>query len=142
MTNPNSLIFFAAAIRGGRQQQPAYQHILRVLQRYGTVLNQHVADETISDFGETDVTRQDIHNREMEYLRQADVIVAELTTPSLGVGYLIASALQQKKPVIGLYQGLHTHKLSAMIKGDERIIIQLYNHPEELDKILDEHIRT
>lgn len=129
-------IYFAVAVRGGRSEQPAYAEILAILKRHGTVLNERVADETISDYGETDITKQQIHEREMQSLEQADLIVAEVTTPSLGVGYLIAEAIRLSKRVVCLYHGNDTHKLSAMIKGDERIEVHTYTDPKELRDVL------
>lgn len=129
-------IFFAAAIRGGRSEQPVYAELLAVLKEQGTVLNEHVADETISDYGETNMTKQQIHEREMKTLMQADVIVAEVTTPSLGVGYLIARALDLEKRVICLYRGENTHKLSAMIKGDARVEVVCYTNVSDVPSSL------
>ncbi len=125
-------IFFTAAVRGGRSQQPSYQDLVAVLKTYGTVLNEHIADETISDYGETDLSKEQIYRREMEGLSQADLVVAEVTTPSLGVGYLVARALEMNKRVICLYQGEDTHKLSAMIKGDPRTEVHSYTDPKEI----------
>ena len=130
-------IFFAAAIRGGRAQQPMYTAIISTLKQRGhAVLNEHVADEEISDYGETDLSKEQIHKREMEWLSESDIIVAEVTTPSLGVGYLIPRALEMGKRVVCLYQGEDTHKLSAMIKGDTRVEVITYTDTNELNDVL------
>lgn len=102
----------------------------------GTVLNRHVADEAISDYGETDLMKEQIHEREMRLLEQCDVIVAEVTTPSLGVGYIVAMGLEMGKKVLCVYQGDDTHKLSAMIKGDTRVSVSTYEKPDELRPLL------
>ena len=128
----NLNIFFAGAIRGGRTGQPMYKLMMNELSQFGTVLNPHVAEDDVSDFGETDLTKQHIHARELERLNQADLVVAEVTTPSLGVGFLIAKALERQKPVICFYQGKDTYKLSAMIKGDERVRVITYQTDDEL----------
>jgi len=130
-------IYFAVAVRGGRAQQPTYASIVSVLKEQGhTVLNEHVVDEEISDYGETDLSKEQIQKREMERLSKADVLIAEVTTPSLGVGYLIANALEIHKRVVCLYQGEDAHKLSAMIKGDRRVEVITYRDTNELNDVL------
>jgi len=129
-------IYFSASIRGGRQEQPAYKQIVELLQKYGTVVSEHVADETISDYGETDHEKEELHDREIESLKTSDVFVAEVTMPSLGVGYTIAKALELGKKVICLYHGEHTDKLSAMIKGNSKVRVFTYGSGEDLAGIL------
>lgn len=129
-------IFFAAAIRGGRGEQPLYGDILHILNTYGTVLSAHVADEAMSAFGETELTEQEIHARELDRIAQSNVIVAEVTTPSLGVGYLLHAAVSLGKPTVCLYHGKHTDGLSAMIKGDTGIEVCRYEHVSDVDTAL------
>ncbi|HLD61206.1 MAG TPA: nucleoside 2-deoxyribosyltransferase [Patescibacteria group bacterium] len=128
-------IFFIGAIRGGRAHQPKYADIVALLKKFGTVLSEHIADETISDYGETDLSKEAIHDREMESLKKCDVVVAEVTTPSLGVGYLIAQAVNLKKRVVCLYHGDDTFKLSAMIKGDKNVEVHTYKNMGDIEKI-------
>ena len=129
-------IFFTGAIRGGRARQPNYAAIVKILRQYGTVLSEHVADETISEYGETDVSKEKIHDRELEALAKSDAVVAEVTTPSLGVGYLIAHASRLEKKIIALYNGEDTLKLSAMIKGDAHVTVYAYETLDDLQKTL------
>jgi len=125
-------IFFTGSIRGGRAMLPLYEIIVRELQKYGQVLSAHVADQNITVYGETDLSKEEIYDREMESIKNSDVLIAEVTTPSLGVGFEIAQALNKAKRVICLYQGGNTYKLSAMIKGDPRVEVLTYSTKEEL----------
>lgn len=131
-------IFFIGSIRGGRAQQPGYAHIVDVLERYGNVSPQHVSDDTLSEFGETNLSAEEILEREQKTLETSDVVVAEVTTPSLGVGYLVAHARSLGKRVIALYNGEDTLKLSAIIKGDAGVELHTYVREQELDTILEE----
>ena len=45
-----------------------------------------------------------IHDRDVELLEQSDVIVAEVTQPSLGVGYELGRAVAMAKPILCLYR--------------------------------------
>ena len=111
---------------------PLYEIIVRELQKYGQVLSAHVADQNITVYGETDLSKEEIYDREMESIKNSDVLIAEVTTPSLGVGFEIAQALNKAKRVICLYQGGNTYKLSAMIKGDPKVEVFTYSTKEEL----------
>lgn len=129
-------IFFTGSIRGGRAHQPKYAAIVKILEQYGTVHSPFVPDETLSHYGETRLTDQEISAREHDALEKSDVVVAEVTTPSLGVGYLIAAASTHKKRVIALYHGEDALKLSAMIKGDAGVEVYTYKTDEDLQRIL------
>jgi nucleoside 2-deoxyribosyltransferase len=129
-------IFFIGSIRGGRANQPRYAHIVETLAQYGTVSSQHVSDEALSEFGETRLTGAEILERELATLATCDVVVAEVTTPSLGVGYLIGRATMQNKKVIALYNGDDTLMLSGIIKGDKQVDLHTYKTDTDIDSIL------
>jgi 2'-deoxynucleoside 5'-phosphate N-hydrolase len=134
-------ILFTGSIRGGRKHQPAYVKIMSILKKYGTVFSEHIGDETISEYGETHISKEEIHDREMNSLQKSDLVVAEVTTPSLGVGYLIANAISFKKRVICLYEGETTYLLSAMIKGNKSIEVESYKSISDIESILDLKMR-
>ena len=60
-----------------------------------------------------------IHDWDLELLEQSDVVVAEVTQPSLGVGYEIGRAVSIKKPILCLYRRKEEggKLLSRMIRG-------------------------
>ena len=134
-------IFYTATILGGREMQPLYKKTVELLGKYGTVMPNHVADPDISKFGETNLTKKEIHDREVDYLQQSDVVVADISLPSLGVGYLVARAVEAGKSVLGLYHGENTYALSAMIQGDTKIEVALYNNAEDLETVLEKKIK-
>ena len=128
-------IFFIGSIRGGRADQPRYASIVKKLEQYGSVYSEHVSDETLSEYGETSLSASEILEREFDTLRKCDVVVAEVTTPSLGVGYLIACATSFEKKVIALYCGEDTLKLSAIIKGDPSVEVYTYKDEKDMENI-------
>lgn len=129
-------IFFAASIRGGRDNQNIYKKIEFILSSLGDLISSHVADHTITDFGETELRDQEIHQREIENLKKADVVVADVSHPSLGVGFQIATALAEGKRVIAVHKEEESEKLSAMISGSDKIEIVEYSTIESLESIL------
>ena len=133
-------IYFAGAIRGGRQDAALYHEIVRLLQKHGEVLTEHVADSELGVLGQ-DIGDQRIHDRDLEWLRVSDYLVAEVSTPSLGVGYEIARATEWGKPVLCLYRPENGRSLSAMIAGCDAVTVCEYRSPTELQIIFERFLR-
>jgi hypothetical protein len=133
-------IYFAGAIRGGRQDAALYHEIVELLSKHGEVLTEHVADTELGVLGQ-DIGDRNIHDRDLTWLRTSDYLVAEVTTPSLGVGYEIAKATGWSKPVLCLYRPAEGRSLSAMIAGCPGVTIRKYQSPLELAEIVKEFLR-
>jgi hypothetical protein len=134
-------IYFAGAIRGGRDDVPRYLEIVKLLRAHGEVLTEHVADEDLSVLGESRDDRW-IHDRDLAWLRDADYLVAEVTTPSLGVGFEIAKATEWDKRVLCLFRPGTGRALSALIAGSERVTLREYQTIADLRKTFDEFFAT
>lgn len=130
-------IYFAGSIRGGRSDQALYAEIVSILNKYGTVFTEHVGDKNISIMGEGDLTRQ-IHDRDIKWLKEADLVVAEVTTPSLGVGYEIAKAEEMGKKILCLFRRVEGRSISAMISGSDKLVLKEYKTPEDVKNIFEE----
>ena len=133
-------IYFAGSIRGGRHDQAVYEEIIDRLRRYGTVLTEHVGDPNLALGGE-DALDCDIHDRDLDWLRRADVLVAEVTTPSLGVGYEIGRSVEWGKRVVCLYRPAAGRRLSGMIAGCQALTVHEYSRVDELTPIFDRELR-
>ena len=72
----------------------------------GQVLTEHVGDQNLRNLGEKGSQDKDtaIYNRDIKWLQSADAIVAEVTSPSIGVGYELGIAEKLKKPILCLYR--------------------------------------
>ena len=105
-------------MRAGRQDVDLYGSLVEKLGRYGEVLTPFVADKSITNLGsEHEGGDREIHDRDVKLLRQCSVVVAEVTQPSLGVGYEIGRAVAMGKQVLCLYRPQEGKLLSAMIRG-------------------------
>ncbi|XP_030051563.1 5-hydroxymethyl-dUMP N-hydrolase [Microcaecilia unicolor] len=140
-------IYFCGSIRGGREDRARYQRIIQLLRRYGTVLTEHVGAEHISDQGGDAFIGGDkfIHDRDLKWLNQADVVVAEVTQPSLGVGYELGHAVAMKKMVLCLFCSTSGRVLSAMVRGaenGEHFFVRDYQEEEEIEKVLQEYFTS
>jgi nucleoside 2-deoxyribosyltransferase len=132
-------IYFAGSIKGGRNNQDSYEMIVHELKKYGKVLTEHVADKSLTDKGEMGVTDKYIFQRDTKWLRECDVLIAEITTPSLGVGYEIGYVETLKKPILCLYRKIDGKSPSAMISGNPSVKISSYNELAEIQKILSKY---
>ena len=126
-------IYFAGSIRGGYEDRRIYLALIEKLQRFGEVLTEHVGDPELTEAGESGLPDEEIYRRDMSWLQEADVIVAEVTAPSLGVGYEIARAESLGKPVICLYRQQEGRRLSAMIAGSPQLQVHVY---EDIDRAI------
>lgn len=134
-------IYFAGSIRGGRDDKEFYLEIINLLGKYGKVLTEHIGDKTLSAMGEDGPTDEYIYERDMAWLNEADVVVAEVSTPSLGVGYEVAKAESMGKKILCLYRPEGGKYLSAMIAGNPHITVGEYKNIEEALKVIDDFLK-
>lgn len=135
-------IYFAGSIRGGRSDQSLYLDLIRKIAQYGKVLTEHIGDGSLSKMGEPRHGDGYIYERDMGWLEKADVVIAEVTTPSLGVGYEIARAELFGKPVLCLYRPQPGRKLSAMLSGNPNIEVKEYTHAERAEALIAEFLSS
>lgn len=130
-------IYFCGAILGGRSHLDVYRHVVTGLQARGhEVPTHHVAGADVLE-QEGALTAQAVYERDSAWLAAADLMVAEVSTPSLGVGYEVACGLRRGIPVLCLYQrGL---SVSKMITGNtaSNLRVCAYGDLGELDRHID-----
>jgi 2'-deoxynucleoside 5'-phosphate N-hydrolase len=129
-------IYFAGSIRGGRDDRDIYAAIIELLRDYGKVVTEHVGDADVNLGGENTSDRE-IHDRDLGWIRESDVLIAEVTAPSLGVGYEIGRAVAWGKRVICLFRPTEGRKLSGMISGCPGVEMHQYAEVAELRAIFD-----
>jgi len=125
----NLKIYFGGSIKGGRSKVEDYKKIVDYLKTIGIVLDEHVADPNLQSSGES-ITSTEIYNRDVSWINECDILIAEVTVPSLGVGYEIGYAESLNKRIICLYQ--NDESISAMIKGNNSITHISYDDVDEL----------
>lgn len=129
-------IYFACSITGGREFEAVYQLITRCLADDGhTVPTAHLARSDIPA-QEARIHPSEVYQRDTAWIRVCNAVVAEVSTPSHGVGYEIAFALGLGKPVLCLHQA--DRPVSKMITGnpDPRLHVRPYGQPAEIPALL------
>lgn len=134
-------IYFAGSITSGRHDQPIYKEIVRELQNYGQVLTELIGSPNLSNSGEA-LTDHEIHDRDVSWLLQSDCVIAEVTNPSLGVGYEIGLATTNQIPVLCLFRNTDGKRLSAMIAGSDKVHLFRYSKTDELPQVIKEFLET
>ena len=91
-------IYFAGSIRGGRVDADLYKRLIAYMQRTNIVLTEHVGSSKLNLIEQGRSKDALIYDRDTAWLRECDLVVAECTCPSLGVGYELAYAEKLGKP--------------------------------------------
>ena len=126
--------YFCGSIRGGRELAFRYEQIIALLQTHGEVLTEHLGSDHEIQLKDRILSDQQIHDRDLQWIKDSDMVIAEVTIPSLGVGYEIGRAIHYGKPVLCLFHADAVHTLSAMISGCNELEVVQYTHVEELPK--------
>ena len=121
-------IYFACSISGGRQDEGVYQKMVQVLLSMGM----HVPSAHISMTGIEQIDgleeASDIYQRDVDWIKESDLLIAEVSTPSHGVGYEIAYALNLSKPVFCLYH--ERAVVSKMITGNSHSLLSVSSYQD------------
>lgn len=132
----NKKVYFAGSIRGGRIDAGLYHRIIEYIQRTDRVLTEHVGDLSLSAFEQGRSKDEMIYNQDTGWLREAELLIAECTCPSLGVGYELAYAEKLGIPCHIFYDKSKC-QLSAMITGNPFFNIYPYSEEKEIYPIID-----
>lgn len=134
-------IYFAGSIRGGREDAALYLQIIDYLKTFGEVLTEHVGDPKLTELGDDGPTDQYIHDRDLKWLQSADVLVAEVTAVSMGVGYEIGRAVESGKKVLCLFRPGNGKNLSAMIAGCPDLELVRYQNLADAKSAIDAYFK-
>ena len=129
-------IYFACSITGGREFEFVYQEMVAALvQDRHQIPTAHLVESGVGAV-EAGIDPQEVYTRDVDWIRTSDVLIAEVSVPSHGVGYEIAFALGLGKPVLCVYQT--GRKVSKMITGnpDTNLQVQAYQDSTEAIRVI------
>ena len=134
-------IYYATSISGETNPEAENTNIelIKHLKKYGEVLTEHFADSSLIRVGELTLEDKEIHDRDMKWIMEADVIIAEVSNTSFGVGYEIGRSVENNKKVLCLRRR-QNRRLSAMLSGCDKITVKDYDRVENAKEIIDEFI--
>lgn len=122
-------IYFACSITGGRNEEKIYQLIVKTLQSDGHDVPTAYLSRPDVILLEDIVDPQEVYTRDIEWIDNCQALIAEISTPSHGVGFEISYALSKDKRVLCLHrQGI---RISKMLSGNNHPGIQIRTYQDE-----------
>jgi nucleoside 2-deoxyribosyltransferase len=138
-------IYLACTVRGERSGVLAGRAICQRLQQLGhEVLTTHLLAEDVES-AEAQLTEQQVYRRDIDWLSRCDVLVAEASGSSYGVGfevgYLIGRARETGQRVLLVYDAARRHAVSRLVSGncDDVCTTFAYDSIEDLTAFIDQH---
>lgn len=134
-------IHFTASIHGQQQYRPNYETIIKTVEKLGhQLLSKNVLLRDTQDILEETAEQANLYYQKMvKWVRTADIVITEVSHPSIGIGYEISLALNFGKPVIILYTSKNAPYL---LEGTQLDKLQLIEYRlEELPKVLEQAIK-
>jgi nucleoside 2-deoxyribosyltransferase len=136
-------IYLACTVRGDRGGVQAGRAISARLQQHGhEVLTTHLLRDDVES-AESQLTERDVFRRDLEWLTACDVLVAEASGSSYGVGfevgYVLGRASVSGQRVVLLYNTSRRDQVSRLITGnhDANCTTFGYGSIEELTAFID-----
>ena len=127
----NKKIYFSGSIRGGRGDAALYKRMIDYMKSTDIVLTEHIGKLNMSFKAQTKAIDTHIYERDTGWLGECDMVIAECTCPSLGVGYELGYAEAHGVPVYVFYNKSKAN-LSAMLNGNAHFTIVPYETEEEI----------
>lgn len=121
-------IYFTASVTGKKKYEQNYRKIVETLKDLGhDVINEHIFEVNIEDLIEETAQERAKHHKDLnKWLNKADLVVAEVSFPSVSVGYEVALALDKSKPVLALYEESNV-PVALLGETSDKFIIDSYN---------------
>ena len=116
-------IYLACTVRGDRGGVLAGRAICERLEHHGHhVQTRHLLADDV-EAAESTITEGEVFRRDMEWLTTCDVLVAEASGSSYGVGfevgYVLSRAHASGQRVVLLYDAARRDKVSRLITGND-----------------------
>lgn len=125
-------IYLACTVRGDRGAVLALRTLAADLERAGhTVLTRHLLDDDV-EAAESALSDRDVFERDMRWLTAADVVIADASGSSYGVGfevgYVLGLSAHSEKHVLVVYHEPRREQLSRLITGNSHAQCATYGY--------------
>ena len=141
-------IYLALTVRGNREALAAGRALSELLQRRGHhVLTTHLlADD--ADAAERALTERQVYDRDIAWLESADLLIAEASGSSYGVGfevgYVLGRSAQTGQRVLLVFDESRRPAISRLIPGASHgaCTVRGYTTAEHLVQIVEGYLTT
>lgn len=122
-------VYCSGPIRGDVTFAENYRRIVDIVSDMGaatlTEIGSNGASDSVVKPSEND---EEIYRRDMEWLRSADCVIAEVSAPSHGAGFEICYALFSLDIPVLLLHWDRGKRLSAMLEGCDHTRLELFRY--------------
>lgn len=122
-------VHFMASLDGCRAD---YEHICSLIKGLGhTLVTDHVLKRTWADIEKEDPEESKLMTKKLHgWIQKADVVIFEISTPSVSIGYEVALAFTNYIPVILVYRE-KTGQVPHGLKGIDNDLLQLLPYTDD-----------
>ncbi|MEX0896395.1 MAG: hypothetical protein WDZ94_05710 [Patescibacteria group bacterium] len=119
-------VYFTASLRGNLIEGLDYKIIYKILEKSGhTHLDSTLLNSDIQEFYNNSASKQlNLYKKTHENIGRADVVILEVSVPSLSMGYVLHKALDASKPVILLYKKGFDPHFAMSIQHDKLQVLE------------------
>ena len=115
-------IYLACTVRGDRGAVAGLRALVAALETAGhTILTKHLLDDNVEG-AESALTERAVYQRDIEWLEACDILIADASGSSFGVGfevgYVLGRSDRAEKRVILLYRADRRDQISRLIVGN------------------------
>jgi nucleoside 2-deoxyribosyltransferase len=115
-------IYLACTVRGDRGAVPALRSLVTSLENAGhTILTKHLLDDNVEG-AESALSERAVYERDIEWLEACDVLIADASGSSFGVGfevgYVLGRSDRTDQRVVLLYRADRRDQISRLIVGN------------------------
>lgn len=135
-------VFFNASLHGKKEFQENYNKIFNALKRTDAeILAAPALEHDVDDLvGETSEAASNYYENLLRWIKQADIVFFEVSFPSTSIGYEIALALQQSKPVVAFRAKGSKRNVILDTIEDEKLQLIEYTPLENIDSLVSDSI--
>jgi nucleoside 2-deoxyribosyltransferase len=130
-------VYLACTVRGNRDGLEAARALADLLERHGhTVLTRHLLEDDVEAV-ESALTERDVFERDLKWLSASDLVVAEASGSSFGVGFevgfVVGRADRTRQRVLLLYSASRQPFVSRLISGNAHEACTTYAYRDAAD---------
>lgn len=130
---PSLAIYFAAPVTApGGHPRAHYAAQVAYLKRFGRVLTEHLASPEATAAHDTAAsTPAAVFAQDQVWLKEADVVVADITFPSTGTGMTLGLAAAAGKKILAMWDNSRIAKASTFVSGCPNALVLPYASTRE-----------
>jgi len=133
-------VYFVGSITGKKQYLENYRRIVEALKKLGVDVAENTLEPT-EDYVKSlpDDGKVEYYKKVLQWINAADIVIAEGSYQSIGVGHEISLAIGKGKPVVVVHQkGTYAAHFLEGIRSDKLMVLQY--DLDELEDVIKEAI--